>query len=164
MGEYIIGTDLNNKNFYFDKDDFEKIKSYYWRIDYWGYVITSIRIKGETTHIKLHKLISNTDKTKHIDHIDGNKTNNRKSNLRFANNQQNAMNIKMFSHNTSGFKGVIWCKDRSKWRAQIKLNQKHMHLGYYSNKEDAIEARIEAEHKYFGEYSYLNRPKELLEV
>jgi hypothetical protein len=63
------------------------------------------------------------------------------------------MNKKMNSNNTSGVKGVYWCKNANKWRAKIQVDGKEKHLGLFSNLEDAKKARELAEEKYYGEYN-----------
>ena len=67
--------------------------------------------------------------TMQIDHIDGNPANNRIENLRLSTQEQNQHNQKIRKDNTSGVKGVIWKKDRMKFHARIKKNNKDMHLG-----------------------------------
>lgn len=66
------------------------------------------------------------------------------------------MNHKIFKTNTSGYTGVCWSKSMNSWFARIVVNYKEIILGYYSNIEDAIKARKEAEEKYYGEWSYEN--------
>jgi hypothetical protein len=83
-----------------------------------------------------------------IDHRDGNGLNNRIANLREATVQQNGMNLKMSSKNTSGVTGVSFKKSEGRWIAAIALHQKQIHLGYFRNFEDAVKARKEAEKKY----------------
>ena len=88
-----------------------------------------------------------------IDHIDGDKSNNKIKNLRLATVSQNQMHrVNLASDNTSGATGVVWNKNRKKWKAQIQVNKVHKFLGYFTNKEDAIKARKEGEIKYFGEF------------
>lgn len=53
------------------------------------------------------------------------------------------------SNNTSGQKGVCWNKRRKKWQSEIMIKGKSIHIGYYADKQDAINARLEAEEKYF---------------
>lgn len=53
------------------------------------------------------------------------------------------------SNNVSGQKGVYWEKRRKRWRSQIMIKGKNIHIGYYTDKQDAINARLEAEEKYF---------------
>ena len=87
-----------------------------------------------------------------VDHINRNPLDNRKSNLRIVNNQQNSMNKGHQKRNTSGHKGVSWDKSRNKWYAYITVNYKLINLGRFNILEDAIKARKKAEIKYFGEY------------
>ena len=60
----------------------------------------------------------------------------------------------MGTNNTSGNIGVSWNKEKQKWKAYITIGGKQIHVGYFVNKEDAIQARKAAELKYFGEYRY----------
>ena len=88
-----------------------------------------------------------------IDHIDGDKANNKINNLRLASNAQNCMNrVNLSINNTSGVRGVCWDKFYKKWRGVIMINGEQKHLGYFINIEDAIKVRKEAEIKYFGDF------------
>ena len=88
-----------------------------------------------------------------IDHIDGDKANNKIDNLRLASYVQNQMNrVNLLSNNTSGITGVYWHKKLKKWMATIQVNKVYKYLGLFTNKEDAIKVRREAEIKYFGEF------------
>lgn len=88
-----------------------------------------------------------------IDHIDGNRSNNKILNLRLATHGQNCRNIKIPKHNRSGIKGVHWSNHSKKWRAQIRLNGKRIFLGEYTNKEDAHAAYCDAAIKLHGEFA-----------
>ena len=87
-----------------------------------------------------------------VDHQDRNKSNNKIDNLRLATTSQNAMNKAVHKNNKSSATGVYWHKKNKRWSASICLNGKSIWLGSFTNKEDAIQARIEAEKKYFGEF------------
>jgi hypothetical protein len=89
-----------------------------------------------------------------IDHRDGDKRNNRKYNLRECTQSNNAMNVKTSKRNTSGVKGVYWRKQTNNWLAAIYVNGVYIHLGLFKDKQDAIDARKEAEKEHFGEYNY----------
>jgi hypothetical protein len=89
----------------------------------------------------------------HMDHIDGNKTNNRIENLREVTRSQNKMNSKLAANNTSGVKGVYWHKHKQKWNSKIILNRKHIHLGYYDTIEEAAAAAIAARNEYHGDFA-----------
>ena len=90
-----------------------------------------------------------------IDHIDGNPKNNKWSNLRLATNTQNSRNSGKPKNNTSGFKGVSWCKRDKVWRAQIDANKKVYRLGDFLTKEEAYKAYCKACLKYHGEFNNL---------
>lgn len=88
-----------------------------------------------------------------IDHINGDMSDNRISNLRVATSSQNAMNRKLCSINTSGYKGVSYHKQSGKWQASIKINSKQKFLGLYLSPESAHNAYRKAAENLFGEFS-----------
>ena len=90
-----------------------------------------------------------------IDHIDGNPHNNRFDNLRLATSHQNQCNQKRRSDNTSGLKGVSWCKDRNKWQAGLSFKGKRIALGRFNTKEEAYAAYCEAAIRLHGEFARL---------
>lgn len=89
----------------------------------------------------------------YVDHIDGDKTNNRISNLREASSAQNGRNSKVPSHNTSGLKGASYFKRDGRWQSHIKVNGKQIRLGCFDTKEEAHAAYCEAARKYHGEFA-----------
>lgn len=148
-GEFGIGYTDKGEEFYFDLEDYILIKDYYWSMDEDGYIETMKNKK----HIRMHRLVMNCPDDKEVDHIYHINHDNRKSELRIVTVSQNGMNRKININNTSGVKGVYWNKQRKKWYAQIKINNIRIHLGYFNNKEDAIQVRKDAEKQYFGEYN-----------
>lgn len=88
-----------------------------------------------------------------IDHINGNQTDNRISNLREATHAQNLRNTKIRITNTSGVKGVYWSKKDQSWYSQIAVDGKITHLGYTKTKEEAILNRSQAEFWVHGEFA-----------
>lgn len=82
-----------------------------------------------------------------IDHEDRNKLNNQSSNLRVVSHNMNMANTDKKSHNTSGYKGVMWYVAGEKWHAQIGVNGKRVHLGYFDNKDEAAR-KVNAAYKY----------------
>lgn len=83
-----------------------------------------------------------------LDHINGVKTDNRIVNLREVFGNGNSKNMPKQRNNTSGVVGVYWFKRDNLWKAQIQVNNKSIHLGYFTNKQDAINARKQAEMDY----------------
>jgi len=88
-----------------------------------------------------------------IDHVNGNRIDNRIENLREANDTQNAYNIRMHKDNKSGIKGVSWDKYKDMWIAKIQANKKRIQLGYFKNIDDAKNAISEARIKLHGEFA-----------
>ena len=86
-----------------------------------------------------------------IDHINRNRSDNRISNLRDVSNKQNMQNAGKRGDNKSGHPGVDWHKQNSKWRARIMHNQKDIHLGCFTDIEEAIAARKAAEKLYWAD-------------
>jgi len=82
-----------------------------------------------------------------VDHINGNKDDNRLGNLRVVTKQENAMNRKLPKTSTSGILGVYWHKKQEKWHAGVKIKGKQRYLGSFSTKEEAGEARLKANRK-----------------
>ena len=87
-----------------------------------------------------------------IDHINGNRLDNRKENIRFVTIQQNNQNRSARYDNPSGHVGVVWNKEKNMWRAQIGIGKKTYHLGYFTEIVDAVEARKQGEIDFFGDY------------
>lgn len=160
--EYGIGYTSKGEEFYFDLEDFDKIKNYCWYITKkkHKYVVANTIINDNKTQISLHRLVMNvTDTEIDIDHIKHKEYDNRKSQLRICNAILNERNRVLNKNNTSGVKGVWKNKYNNKWIAEIYVNKEKISLGSFIDKEDAINARKEAEEKYFGEYSYDNSQK-----
>lgn len=140
-----------------DLDDFKKIdgENRYLAVNSGGYAY----ITKYNEEIFIHRLImglpnSYDEKTQLIvDHINGNKLDNRKSNLRIIKKEINPINCKTYKNNTSGVKGVSWMKRLNKWQSSIQINKNNIYLGVYSDFDEAVRVRKEAEVKYFGEYN-----------
>ena len=123
-----------------DDDDFELVSNYNWNITSNGYAQTTSRPKTF-----LHRMINKTPAGMLTDHINRNKLDNRKENLRSANKSQNAINTGMRKTNTSGYTGVSWNKNEKKWESHITRNYKKITLGLFKNIFDAVESRKKAE-------------------
>lgn len=149
-GEYGIGwTNNTNKEFYFDLEDYDKIKNYCWYEDDNGYIVN--RLNNET--ILMHRLILNCKEGEITDHKYRNKYDNRKQYLRKCNTYENSRNISIPTNNSSGVIGVSWIDDRNKWRSRICVNYEQIILGEFDGMIKAIVERLYAEKKYFGEFA-----------
>jgi len=113
-----------------------------------GYYYMMFEYKFYKNHRVIYFLNTGIDpEEKHVDHIDGNKLNNKISNLRLATSAQNLQNRKKSKNNTSGVTGVFWNKSREKYEVQIYYKRWNIKLGYFcdKDKDKAIAVRIAAE-------------------
>ena len=138
-----------------DDEDFESLNKYKWQYMTKGYAARHIYIgsghknrKGRWIH--MHRILANTPDNLQVDHINHNKLDNRKSNLRNVTNQQNHFNMPLAKNNTSGYKGIYWFRRDGIWHAQITVSSKRIHLGYFDDIKKAILARRKAEQKYYA--------------
>lgn len=83
-----------------------------------------------------------------VDHINGDGTDNRLCNLREVSHSENMRNMRKHSSNTSGVTGVHWWRTRGCWAVRIYKNNKPIHVGYFSDFNDAVVARKNAEMQY----------------
>jgi hypothetical protein len=117
-----------------------------------GYIGESKRINGKTSTKFLHNFILPPKRGFIVDHINRNKLDNRRCNLRYVTYSQNNMNSSMQKNNTSGYRGVCWHKKAKKWACFIKLNKKRIHIGLFSNIEEAARAYKNKATELFGDY------------
>ena len=151
----------------FDKEFEESVKQYHWTImkakcprsKYYTYYVYSTKTKHCQKQMLLHRFIMGNPRGMIVDHIDGNTMDNRKSNLRICTFQENCRNRKMSRRNSSGYLGVTWVEKEHKWMAYIHLNlgKTFKNLGYYTDLEEAHQARVKAEDKYYGNYLRVDR-------
>lgn len=114
-----------------------------------GYLVTSVRKKLYVAHRLIWAYVHGVWPKNDIDHINGNRADNRIENLREATRAENLQNRTVRNkNNTSGYPGVYWCKNKQKWCVEIKINRKKISLGNYDSKEDAVCARITGKKKY----------------
>lgn len=145
------------KNVLVDKQDYGLVNSYKsWWISKRGDVYTNTYPygNGKAKTLKLHRLIMGVnDPKQEVDHINHNRLDNRRSNLRICTHAQNGKNLPLKKNNTSGFAGIIWDKARNKWQVRIKVMYKGIFLGRYDDLEEAISMRLFAENYYYGEFA-----------
>lgn len=154
VDDYVVAKTSSGTEFYLDIDDVGILENYCFNLIPDGYLLAYDC--NSRKFVYLHRLIVSCPDDMVVDHINGDVLDNRKSNLRIATRQQNNMNRRVSSNNTSGVTGVSFCRSYNKWQSTISVNGKMIHLGLFSNIEDAVAARRAAEERYFGEYSYYN--------
>jgi hypothetical protein len=135
-----------------DACDWDRVRQYRW----------SVHVKPNTYYaetrsagkkIRLHQFLFPSDL---VDHFDGNGLNNRRNNLRPANDGQNSANRRKVSGTSSAFRGVSWKQHAKTWRAEICAKGVKYNLGYFENEEDAAHAYDAAAIKHFGEFAKTN--------
>lgn len=144
-----------------DDDDFELVNKYRWNLDSNGYVVTVIIAdNNKKTRLPMHRLIMNMredEKDIDVDHINHDRTDNRKENLRRATRSQNNMNNSVRKNKISKYKGVMFDKYRNKWKVRIKVDGKEIAIGRFNNEIEAARAYDIYAEKYFGEFANTNK-------
>lgn len=143
-----------------DDKDYEYVSKYRWYITSDGYAARSTYPNGACYTVMMHRHILNLERGNkmQVDHINGNRLDNRRNNLRLCTPYQNSLNKKREVRNTSGFKGVSFHKVVKKWTANIKVKGKNHYLGCYESPESAYEAYCEAAKRLHGEFANIGQP------
>lgn len=133
-----------------DTDDKDRVLYYKWYLNQNGYVCNDV--VGY-----LHSFVSGKDKKGVVvDHINNNKLDNRKENLRICSNGVNIQRAVSFKSNTSGYRGVCYVRRLDRWFASIKKDGIQYSLRYHKTKEDAAKAYNKKALELFGEYAWVN--------
>jgi hypothetical protein len=127
--------------------DFEKATTIFWQKTKYGYARGRNKDTGKDVLLHTFILDTNTNNVL-LDHINRNKLDCRRENIRYADKQLNSLNRETPKNSTTGYRGVSFDKRRNKYRAHIKLNQKQISLGYFSDITAAIDARKQYELKH----------------
>lgn len=121
--------------------DYKFVSKYKWyariKKGYTAYAVRAVYVNGKQEIIRMHRFIANAERGQIVDHKNGDGLDNTRSNLRIVTHQENMLNTKKYKNSTSTMRGVSF--KRGKWVAQITINRKVIHLGYFlSEKEAAI--------------------------
>ena len=140
-----------------DDQDFELLLPYRWRLNSKGYAIRSYSVGGKEILVALHREIMQPPSGLVVDHIDHDKLNNTRANLRIITQQQNLMNRRLFKNSTIGFKGVTY--QHGKWLARIEKDGHVIQLGFHTDLKAAALVYDCAAVRLFGaEYVWRNLP------
>jgi len=145
-----------NKFAIVDSQDFNWLSQFKWYFNKNGYARRRI---DKNTQIYMHQEILNKYygfSGLETDHINLNRLDNRKANLRIAYKQQNRFNSPTYKNNKVGYKGVILSRQTHKYHARIIIDNKQKHLGCFTTPEGAALAYNKAAKEYFGEFARLN--------
>lgn len=130
--------------------DYEWLSGFTWNVNGAGYVQRNFRTNGKPDSIRMHQMILGIfkrGKGKAIDHINGDKLNNKRENLRIVSVSQNLANRKS--------KGVR--KKNGAWEAYICVDGQYCYLGMHKNKSEAERIFVSKHKEVHGEFSYFNR-------
>ena len=144
---------IDSSEFLFDLEDLFLIQSRNWRIDKDGYLVCSYYYAGKLQITRFHRLIMKAKKGQFVDHINKNRNDNRKQNLRCCEFSENDRNRGVYSTNKSGVTGVSFDSKRGMWFANISFNHRTYFLGRYKFKDDANRARLKKEIELFGDFA-----------
>lgn len=134
-----------------DNDDVDEVMKHKWHLTNTGYVIGYS--DEDQTKFLLHNFIKKPKDGFIVDHINRNRTDCRRENLRYLTQSHNVLTAKLSRRNTSGKKGVYIFKDKNgnvKYKASIQVNRKVHYLGVYNTFTDAVNARQKAELELVG--------------
>jgi hypothetical protein len=128
-----------------DDADRPLLERFKWRVGNRGYVVRETWSNYERHVVLLHRAIlglTPADKVE-VDHRNGNKLDNRRSNLRLATRQLQQQNVASHRDSNSRYRGVCWDRRRGRWRAHAHVGGRHRHLGYFT--DEAAAARVAAD-------------------
>ena len=131
-----------------NEDDLNKIKNYRWRLSDKGYARCVITINGKRKTVFAHRMIINAKKGKIVDHINRNRLDNRRDNLRTVDIKASSINRKLKDGNKTGYAGVY--KRNDYWTAMITMEGKWKTIGHFNTFEDVVDARRKAEIELYG--------------
>lgn len=146
----------NNTTCIIDKEDFSRVSKHKWYLDDWGYARRNKKFKDGTADsdpLRMHRFVLKTKSKLVVDHMNGNKLDNRKTNLRLCTVAQNNFGRGIKKDNTSGCKGVHFNKPTGKWMARISAYGKRKYLGLFKTKELAYSAYKEVSKELHGDFS-----------
>lgn len=138
-----------------DDEEYDRVNQYHWQMNAKGYAYIARK------SLFLHRLLLNAPAGIQVDHIDRNKLNNQKSNLRLATQNQNRRNTPKFKTSrgkptTSNYKGVSLDKRTNRWNAYIGHNSKFIYIGCFGSEIEAAKAYNAKALELFGEFALLN--------
>lgn len=129
-----------------DDVDFDLVSKHKWHL-HDGYAMANAYQNKKTKLIRMHHLIMGKPKGLDVDHINRNRADNQRSNLRIVTRSENLRNG-VNPLNTSGIRGVYWHKSASKWCAEFRMDKKKIYLGLFKDIKDAIKTYESAKIQY----------------
>jgi len=144
---------------YVDAADFEWLNQWTWRVC-GGYAVRHVNRHGKHKIVFMHREIMKPPKGKVTDHVNGNKFDNTRANLRNITLQQNQQNRRKQRGASSIYKGVSYCKASRRWHAQVNCGKECFRLGEFDSEVEAARAYDYKAVQVFGEFARPNFPDE----
>jgi hypothetical protein len=138
-----------------DEEDLSVLSGFRWHLSAAGYAVRNLPGRGKGS-VLMHRQILNAPTGFEVDHVNGNRVDNRRSNLRLASHAENSRNQGRRSTNKSGSKGVHWDSSRRRWAVELKKDRRKIYVGRYSSIEAATAAYDVAVVKYHGSFARPN--------
>jgi len=138
-----------------DADDYDRLMQWKWYFDN-GYARRNKYIDGKPIAVLMHSFIVQTPRGMDTDHINGDKLDNRKENLRICSHIKNGYNRKNQINKRGKYKGVSWHTKSNMWRVRIGYDRKTISLGYFNSDIEAAKTYDEAAKVYHGAYARVN--------
>ena len=143
-----------------DDKDFAELSKHKWHTQGRSTMYYASRqSRGTRGVIYMHREIIMCPKGLMVDHVNHNRLDNRRDNLRVCTASQNQANSRLHKTTKSGYKGVVWDKSRKKWMVHTKLNQKDVYIGRFFCVVKAAKAYDKIACELFGEFAKLNFPR-----
>lgn len=139
-----------------DDDIYDYLNQWRWHGDSKGYVIRRVRKGGKKLVVQMHREVMKTPEGMVTDHIDGNRYDNRRENLRVCTDGENKRNRGRAVNNPTPYKGAYWQKQIGRWYSRIQVDNKSIYLGTFGTPEEAAMAYDRAALRYHGEFARLN--------
>jgi len=153
----------NCQYFIVDDDMFDSVSKFKWYLDRYGYVRRYRRVSEvslKTSHIYIHRQLMNFPENLLVDHINHNKLDNRRQNLRICTKRQNSLNGKKRRGNyTSKYRGVSWSSSNKMWLARVGIYSK-FYSSFHKTEIGAAKKYDELARKYYKEFACPNFPTE----
>jgi len=138
-----------------DDENFEELSQYKWYLMD-GFVGRTVKENGKRTTIYMHRVVAEAPKGVSVYHLNGNKLDNRRENLWLEKGSARMHKRKKNMAHSSQYRGVYWAKEKKIWIAEIKVNKKHLRLGYFEDEKEAAIAYDAAACKYYGPLAQTN--------
>ena|ERR1041385_4907525 len=143
---------INGRELKIDDEDSYLLETMNWFV-LEGYATASIIINGSRRMVKMHRLIADAPKDLKVDHINADRLDNRRANLRLCHSRDNSANASVHFDSSSGVKGVDRWPDGRGWRCRIFRDGKSHYIGTFSTVEEAGAAYFAKAKELFGEFA-----------